>query len=80
MAQYLRRLRPDFALLQQTHLLGTNCAFIGRGTYKLLVHAGFTSGSRGVAILVKKKRHSKLYKLGATWEALMLEYVEYGAD
>ena len=63
-AQYLRRHKPDFVLLQETHLQGTSCNFIGRNPYTLIAHAGFTSGSRGVAILAKK---NPPFKVAKTW-------------
>lgn len=53
-ARYLNRQDPDLILLQKTHLEGNNCGFTGRGPYKVLAHSGFTSGSRGVAILLHR--------------------------
>lgn len=53
-AAYFKRLKPDVILLQETHLRGTQCRFLGRGAYRTLAHAGFTTGARGVAILIRK--------------------------
>ena len=41
-------------MLQETHLLGANYNFLGRLGFDRVFHAGFTRGSRGVAILLKK--------------------------
>ena len=41
-------------MLQETHLLGTRCHFLGRLGFDRVFHAGFSRGSRGVAILLKK--------------------------
>ena len=50
----LKRLGPSVALLQETHLLGTNCSFLGRLGFDRVFHAGFSRGSRGVAILLRR--------------------------
>ena len=63
-SQYLRRHKPDFVLLQETHLQGTACKFIGRNPYTLLAHAGFTSDSRGIAILAKR---NPPFNITRTW-------------
>lgn len=34
--------------------MGSHCSFLGRGHYTTLAHVGFTKGSRGVTILIKK--------------------------
>lgn len=52
--QCLKRYSPDIILLQETHLMGNNCKALNCWGYKLLVHAGFTSGSRGTGILIRK--------------------------
>lgn len=52
--QYVRKLKPDFLLLQETHLLGQECNFLARSYFGNTVHAGFGTGSRGVAILIRK--------------------------
>ena len=50
----LKRLRPSVAMLQETPLLGTNCSFLGRLGFDRVFHAGFSRGSRGVAILLRR--------------------------
>ena len=52
--RYLKRKGPAVALLQETHLLGTKCSFLGRLGYDRVYHAGFTRGSRGAAILLHR--------------------------
>lgn len=51
--QYIKKQGPDVVLLQETHLMGFSCRAMNRSGYKLVVHAGFTAGSRGVGIMVK---------------------------
>ena len=50
----LKRLGPKVAMLQETHLLGLRCGFLGRLGFDRVYHAGFTRGYRGVAILLKR--------------------------
>ena len=50
----LKRLGPSVVMLQETHLLGTKCNFLGRLGFDRVFHAGYTRGSGGVAILLKK--------------------------
>lgn len=42
-------------MLQETHLLGTKVPCLLRYGFAQAFHAGFTRGSRGVAILVHKR-------------------------
>lgn len=51
--RFLRRHSPDIVLLQETHLIGNACQTLNRRGYRLVAHAGFTSGSRGAGILVR---------------------------
>ena len=53
-SKYIKRQGPDIVLLQETHMLGNMCKALDRGGYKMIAHSGFTRGSRGVGILVKK--------------------------
>ena len=53
-SQFLKRHSPDVVLLQETHLKGNTYRALDRGGYQIKAHAGFTSGSRGVGILIKK--------------------------
>lgn len=62
--RYLKRHRPDIIFLQETHLLGSTCSFLGRGCYTTLAPAGFTRGSRGVVILIRK---SSPFHVTQTW-------------
>ena len=50
----LKRMGPEVAMLQETHLLGTKCGFLGRLGFNRVYHAGFARGTRGVAIILKK--------------------------
>ena len=50
----LKRMGPEVAMLQKTHLMGTKCEFLGRFGFNRVYHAGFARGSRGVAIILKK--------------------------
>ena len=52
--RYLKRLCPEVVMLQETHLMGTKCGFLGRMGFDRVYHAGYTRGSRGVAILLKQ--------------------------
>lgn len=52
--QFIKRHLPDVAFLQETHLIGNSCQALNRWGYTLAVHAGFTSGSRGVGILLRR--------------------------
>ena len=47
----LKRLASDVVMLQETHLMGTKCGYLGRMGFDRLFHAGFT---RGVAILLRR--------------------------
>lgn len=71
-SNYLKRFKPVFVLLQETHLLGPRCAFLGRGQYTTLAHAGFTCGLRGVVILVRK---SPPFTVTRKWEDAEGTYV-----
>lgn len=51
--QYLHRHSPNVVLIQETHLKGQRYCALDRYGYKLVAHAGYSSGSRGVGILVK---------------------------
>lgn len=62
--QYLRRHNSDIVLLQETHLQGNHCKALDRGGYKLMAHAGYTSGTRGVGILMKT---APPFILGQSW-------------
>ena len=53
-SQFIRRHSPDVVLLQETHMKGSSFRALDRGGYRMAVHSGFTSGSRGVGILLKK--------------------------
>ena len=48
--QFFKRQSSSVVLLQETHLLGMKCMFLGRYGYERVFHDGFT---RGVAILMK---------------------------
>ena len=50
----IKRIDPAVALLQETHLLGTKSNFLGRFGYNRVVHAGFSRGSSGSAILIQR--------------------------
>ena len=52
--QYLKRHSPDIVLLQETHLKGNRYQALDRGGYQMRAHSGYTTGSRGVGILIKK--------------------------
>ena len=51
--RYAKRLGADILLLQETHMLGTKLPFLARYGYTQVFHAGFSRGSRGVAILIR---------------------------
>ena len=76
--KYVKRNSPDVAMLQETHLLGTRCTFLGCLRYDRVYHLGFTRDSRGVAILVHRSfpfsmMRSKIDTLGryfATWRLM----------
>ena len=51
---YIKRVGPAVVLLQETHLLGTKCSFLGRYGYDEVFHSRHTRGSRGTAILVHR--------------------------
>mgnify|MGYP002805045364 CR=1 FL=1 len=78
--QYFYRHNPDIVLLQETHLVGNRCGFLGRGRYKVLAHYGLTSGSRGVGILTWTSLYLKVTKtwtdLGGLYTAVMGEWQE----
>ena len=48
-----KRMGADVLLLQETHMLGTKLPFLARYGYTQVFHAGFSRGSRGVAILTR---------------------------
>lgn len=50
-----KRYGGDILMLQETHLLGTKVPCLLRYGFAQAFHAGFTRGSRGVAILVHKR-------------------------
>ena len=52
--RYAKTLGAGILLLQETHLMGTKLPFLARYGYAQIFHAGFTRGSRGVAVLVRK--------------------------
>ena len=54
MIRYIKLIGPAVALLQETHLLGTKCALLGRMGYDRVFHAGYVRGSRGTAILLHR--------------------------
>ena len=51
--RHAKRLGVDVLLLQETHLMGNKAPFLARFGFSQVFHAGFTRGSRGVAILVR---------------------------
>lgn len=53
--QHIKRQGPAIAMLQETHLTGTACSALDRWGYKMVIHSDFTTGSRGVGILISKK-------------------------
>ena len=62
--QYLKRLKPDIVLLQERHMLGNSIHALDRGGLKMMAHAGYTTGSRGVGIMI---RGSMAMKINRTW-------------
>lgn len=53
--QQIRRKNPTIALIQEAHLTGTATKALDRWGYKMISHSEFTSGSRGVEILINKR-------------------------
>lgn len=53
--QYLKRKAPAVTMLQETHLVGSTCKALDRWGYQLAVHSAFSTGSRGVGILIRKR-------------------------
>lgn len=81
--QYIRRHSPDLIMLQETHLKGNTYMAMNRFGYTLRAHAGYTSDSRGTAILIKNSlpfspHHTwqdplgRFTALSGTWEGLTL--------
>ena len=62
--RYVARRDPDLILLQERHLVGNNCGFLGQVKYKMLIHTGFTTGCRGVDILA---RTSPPFQVSEKW-------------
>ena len=52
--RYAKTSGAGILLLQETHLMGDKLPFLARYGYTQIYHAGFTRGSRGVAILVRR--------------------------
>ena len=50
----INRYKAEVIFLQETHLVDKQQESLGRGRYKVVGHAHFSSGSRRVLILVKK--------------------------
>ena len=62
--RYIKRIGPDIALLQETHMLGNAGKALDRNGYKMIAHSGFMRGSRGVGILSRK---SSTLSVSKTW-------------
>ena len=50
--RHAKRLGADILMIQETHLMGNKTPFLARYGFSQVYHAGFTRGSRGVAILI----------------------------
>lgn len=70
--QHIKRHRPDIVLLQETHLMGNTYRALDRFGYRLIAHSGFTSGARGVGILLRTALPATLLD---TWTDNMGGYV-----
>lgn len=53
--QYIKRRGPAIVLLQEAHLTGSVTKALDRWGYTMATHSEFTSGSRGVGILINKR-------------------------
>lgn len=70
--QIIKRHAPEVVLLQETHLVGNTCRALDRWSYRLVVHSGFTTGSRGVGIMIRK---SFAMSIEHTWVDNLGRYV-----
>lgn len=52
--RYCQHHMVDLLLFQETHLVGHHCSFLARYGFSEVWHAGFSRGSRGVAILARR--------------------------
>lgn len=62
--KYAMTHRVDILMLQETHLMGTKIQCLSRYGFQQVYHAGFTRGSRGVAILIHRRvqyTHAQLW-------------------
>ena len=61
----LARYKPDFVFLQETHMIDNQHDRLGKGKFRAACHAQYTTGSRGVLILVKK---TLAFQVTRTWK------------
>lgn len=57
---YLRRYKPHIILLQETHLQGSRVLALKQANIMKVIHAEYSTYSRGVAILVIKKANAHI--------------------
>ena len=73
-SQYLKRLSPNIVLLQETHMMGNMYRALDRGGYKMVAHAGYSSGARGVGIMTHKSLPIVIHQIredpGGRWVAM----------
>ena len=60
----LGRYRPDIVFLQETHMINKQHDRLERGKYRVAYYEQYTSGSRGVLLLVKKPL---AFQITRTW-------------
>lgn len=64
--QYIKRHSPDVELIQESHLKGSRLRALDKFGYKLVAHSGYSSGARGVGILI---RSTLSLTITGTWSA-----------